>query len=427
MTPAIAASVGCLVLMFGLAIAFNVNIGVLGFVFALVVATIGGLTVDEMLGSFPADIFVLIAGVTYLFAIARANGTVELIVTTGVRMVAGRVALIPVIFGLIAALLVAFGVFPSAALALLAPLAMSFAAKYRVSPLLMGLIILHGVNATAMSPLNSYGAVTRSVLEKSGLTDVSIWDVFVPYLLIYVLLMTVVYFAFGGLHLIRHGHGKEPEVADAAADPEAAGTDGGRVTVEQIATLVAIAALGVLALGFDLDVGITAFALGAVLTLCYPARGETAVKGIAWSVILLTSGLFVFVGVAEQVGAIDLASDAIGGLGGPVVTALLASAIGAVVSAFASTTATLGATFPILIPPLQAAEFAHIPGAVAGFGVAASVVDVSPTSPSGALLMANVRNRDRSVYFRQLLYWAGAMLVCGSIVPWLLLVVLGLG
>ncbi|MEV0083368.1 SLC13 family permease [Saccharopolyspora sp. NPDC050642] len=422
MSAAIAASVGCLVLMFALAIAFNVNIGVLGFVGALVVAGIGGLSVDQVLESFPADIFVLIAGVTYLFAIARENGTVELMVRTGVRLVAGKVALIPVVFGVIAAVLVAFGVFPSAALALLAPLAMTFAAQYRVSPLLMGLIILHGVNATAMSPMNSYGAVTKSVLEKSGLADVSIWTVFTLFLAMYVLLMAVVYFAFGGMHLIRHGHGKEPAVDGVDTTVERTNIAG-----EQKVTLLAIAALMVLALGFGLDVGITAFGLGALLTLFFPKRADGAVKGISWSVILLTSGLFVFVGVAKEVGAIDYASNAIGSLGNPLITTLLAFVIGGVVSAFASTTATLGATFPILIPPLQAANFAHIPGAVAGFGVAASVVDVSPTSPSGAMLMANVRNRDKQVYFRQLLSYAGAMLVSGSLVPWFLLVVLGLG
>ncbi|TDD89173.1 hypothetical protein E1202_11695 [Saccharopolyspora karakumensis] len=423
MSAAIATSVGCLVLMFGLAIAFNVNIGALGFVAALVVATVGGLSADQVLESFPADIFVLIAGVTYLFAIARENGTVELIVRTGVRLVAGKVALIPVVFGVIAAVLVAFGVFPSAALALLAPLAMTFAAQYRVSPLLMGLIVLHGVNATAMSPLNSYGAVTQSVLDKSGLADVSIWTVFTLFLAMYALLMTVVYFTFGGLHLIRHGHGQEPAVDE--IDTTAVMV--GRVSGEQKVTLLAIAALMVLALGFGLDVGITAFGLGALLTVLFPNRADGAVRGISWSVILLTSGLFVFVGVAKEVGAIDYASDAIGSLGNPVVTTLLAFLIGGVISAFASTTATLGATFPILIPPLQAAGFAHIPGAVAGFGVAASVVDVSPTSPSGAMLMANVRNRDKQVYFRQLVAYAGAMLVSGSVVPWLLLVVLGLG
>ncbi|TDD41905.1 hypothetical protein E1288_31105 [Saccharopolyspora elongata] len=314
------------------------------------------------------------------------------------------------------------GVFPSAALALLAPLAMTFAAQYRVSPLLMGLIILHGVNATAMSPLNSYGAVTKSVLEKSGLADVSIWSVFTLFLAMYVLLMAVVYFAFGGMHLIRHGHGEEPAVDGVDTTVERT-----KITGEQKVTLLAIAALMVLALGFGLDVGITAFGLGALLTLFFPKRADGAVKGISWSVILLTSGLFVFVGVAKEVGAIDYASNAIGSLGNPLITTLLAFVIGGVVSAFASTTATLGATFPILIPPLQAANFAHIPGAVAGFGVAASVVDVSPTSPSGAMLMANVRNRDKQVYFRQLLSYAGAMLVSGSLVPWFLLVVLGLG
>lgn len=107
--------------------------------------------------------------------------------------------------------------------------------------------------------------------------------------------------------------------------------------------------------------------------------------------------------------------------------ALLANIIGAVVSAFASTAGTLGATLPILLPPLQEAGFGNISGVLAAFAIAASIVDVSPTSPGGALLLANVQNRDRSVFFRQLLYWAVAMVFVGSILPWMLLVVVGLG
>ena len=65
--------------------------------------------VDGVFLGFPGDLFIILVGVTYLFAIARDNGTVDWLVDVSVKSVGGRIVMIPwVMFG-ITAILTAFG------------------------------------------------------------------------------------------------------------------------------------------------------------------------------------------------------------------------------------------------------------------------------------------------------------------------------
>ncbi|MER2242123.1 MAG: hypothetical protein ABS979_20675, partial [Rhodococcus sp. (in: high G+C Gram-positive bacteria)] len=85
-----------LVLVFVISTVRSVNMGALALVAAFVVGTLV-FTVDtsEILDGFPASLFVILVGVTYLFALARNNGTVDWIIHAAVRAVRGRVALVP--------------------------------------------------------------------------------------------------------------------------------------------------------------------------------------------------------------------------------------------------------------------------------------------------------------------------------------------
>ena len=51
--------------------------GVLGIVAAFIVGTAMGVSEDDIFAGFPGDLFVILVGVTYLFAIASSNGTVD--------------------------------------------------------------------------------------------------------------------------------------------------------------------------------------------------------------------------------------------------------------------------------------------------------------------------------------------------------------
>ena len=67
-----------LVAMFVIASWLPINLGVLALAASyLVGGLVGGLGPDEIFNGFPSKLFVLLVGVTYLFAIAQTNGTVE--------------------------------------------------------------------------------------------------------------------------------------------------------------------------------------------------------------------------------------------------------------------------------------------------------------------------------------------------------------
>lgn len=95
MSPQIATIIG-LVIMFIVATAMPINMGAVAFALAFI---IGGLWVDmggkEVLAGFPGDLFLTLVGITYLFAIAQKNGTIDLLVHWAVKAVRGHIVAIP--------------------------------------------------------------------------------------------------------------------------------------------------------------------------------------------------------------------------------------------------------------------------------------------------------------------------------------------
>ena len=163
-------SIYTLVGMFVLATVLPINMGVIAFVGAYLVGTlVAGLNAKAIMAGFPADLFLTLVGITYLFALAQNNGTIDWLVRLAVRAVRGRIAAIPWIMFAIAALLTGVGAVSPAAVAIIAPIALGFAAKYGISPLLMGLLVIHGAQAGGFSPISIYGGITNGVVAEAGL------------------------------------------------------------------------------------------------------------------------------------------------------------------------------------------------------------------------------------------------------------------
>ena len=205
-----------LVVMFIAATVWPVNMGALGFVAAFVVGTLAvGMSTDDIIGGFPGELFLTLVGVTYLFAIAQNNGTVDLMVRGAVRLVRGRVALIPwVMFG-ITGVLTAVGALGPAAVAIIAPIALGFAARYKIKALLMGMMVIHGAQAGGFSPISIYGVTVNTITADAGLVD-SPLALFLGSLLFNAAIGVLLFVFLGGRSLIgRHVDDHHPEVPDA--------------------------------------------------------------------------------------------------------------------------------------------------------------------------------------------------------------------
>jgi Na+/H+ antiporter NhaD/arsenite permease-like protein len=364
-----------------------------------------------------------------------------------VRLVGGHVAAIPWIMFFVTALLTAIGALSPAAVAIIAPIALTFAARHGISPLLMGMMVIHGAQGGGFSPISVYGVTVNTIVREEGLPDSSI-AVFLGSLFFNLAIALVLFFLLGGRKLIGRkvetqqlehvdhadgtvvrGHGAAPgpavggdpdEDADEHSHPDAPQP----VRLEQILTLVGLVVVAVLALAFDLDIGFVSITVAVVLALFSAQQHKGAVSQISWSTILLIAGVLTFVFVLQEAGTIDYVGDAVIGLGVPLLIALLLCYIGGVVSAFASSTAIIGVAILLAVPFLESGEISAV-GVVVALSVASTIVDVSPFSTNGALVLANAQDVDKDRFYKQILAYAAIVVAAGPLLAWLVFVVPG--
>jgi di/tricarboxylate transporter len=436
-----------LVAIFAIATFLPINMGALAFVAAFLVGTLSvGMSTDDILTGFPAELVVTLIGVTYLFAIAQNNGTVDLLVRGAVRLVGGHVAAIPWVMFAVTALLTAIGALSPAAVAIVAPIALGFAARYGINPLLMGMMVIHGAQGGGFSPISVYGVTVNTIVETEGLTSSPI-TVFLGSLFFNLAIALVLFFVLGGRRLLGRKvgvtapataeHAEATVVSGHGAPPGPAVGGGGsgdavdgeperpqKVTLDQVLTLIGLAAVAVLALVFDLDIGFVSITVATVLALFAAARHKGAVSQISWSTVLLIAGVLTFVFVLQEAGTIDYVGEAVIGLGIPLLIALLLCYIGGVVSAFASSTAIIGVAIALAVPFLQAGDIGTV-GVIVALSVASTIVDVSPFSTNGALVLANAQDVDRDRFYKQILAYSGIVVTVGPFLAWLVFVVPG--
>jgi di/tricarboxylate transporter len=196
------------------------------------------------------------------------------------------------------------------------------------------------------------------------------------------------------------------------------------ITFEQILTLVGLVSLAVFSLILDLDVGFVSMTVAVVLALASPKAQKGAINQISWSTVLLIGGVLTFVGVLQEAGTVEWVGNGVASLGVPLLVALLLCYIGAIVSAFASSTAILGVTIPLAVPFLLAGDVGAI-GVIVALSIASTIVDVSPFSTNGALVLANAQGVDRDVFYKQILKYSALVVVIGPAIAWAILVVPG--
>jgi hypothetical protein len=327
----------------------------------------------------------------------------------------------------------------------------------------MGLMVIHGAQAGGFSPISIYGGITNGVVARAGL-PLNELVTFLASFGVNLVVAGLLFVLLGGRQLLRQtATAPAPSAADLLniphvevavpqegaqiyGDAEAQALTQREEEIErgpdslleehhvepvppssrpyQILTLAGLVALAVLTLGFKLDIGFTAITIGLVLSLAAPNLQKRAMGQVTWPEIVLIVGVSTYVGVLQQMGTIDFVGHSVAGLASPLLAALLLCLIGAVISAFASSTAVLGSLIPLAVPFLQAGTGVSAVGFIAAMAVASTIVDVSPFSTNGALVLANAQGVDRDAFFRKLLAYGAAVTILAPVVVWLLFVVL---
>ncbi len=401
-----ALSLAALVAALVLSMTTRVNVGVVGLALAWAIGVYAaGLAPDAVMAGFPAGLFLTLAGVTLLFAIAETNGTLGAIASRIIRLARGDARVIPAVLFLSACALSSIGPGAIATVALLVPLAMIVGRAAGVPPLLTALMVANGANAGNLSPFSSVGIIANGAMAKAGLAGHE-WRVWFANFAAHVLVAAVAY-----AWLVRRRD--EPH----AGEDRRPAVTAGPMTASQRFTLVVIGGWIVGVLGFDVSLGLAAFCASAVLLLARAGDELAAIRGVPWGIIIMVCGVSVLIALLEKTGGMSLFTAV---LAGAASAGTVNGTIALVTGAISTYSSTSGVVLPAFLPTA-----AGLAGRVGGgdplaialsINVGASLVDVSPLSTLGALCVAAVPDVHASrALFRALLLWGLSMILVGAV------------
>ena len=317
----------------------NVNVGPLSLAIALVVGYyIGGVKIRDLMAGYPVNVFLMLAGITYLFAIANINGTLVKLTNYAVKGVRGNVAMLPIILFILAFALSSLGPGAITICALMAAPCMLLASQTKIPAFLMAVMVANGTQAGNMSPIAVAGVIVKGLTEKMNLPD---WS-FILWMnsLVYFFAIGIgAYLLFGGLKLWkRSGAADAPALMKVDVEP---------FNRQQYLTLAGIAALVIGVIFFKVDIGFFGFLIGTVLILLGAADEEKVFKAMPWGAIMMVTGVTVLINLMSKIGGMALFAEIMAKQSTPFTVTLVAGFWSGLISAYAST---IGVILPAIVP-----------------------------------------------------------------------------
>lgn len=401
MSPA-AASLAALLAAIVISFTSRVNVGLIAIPLAWAVGMYAGLGAEAVMDGFPTALFVTLAGVTLLFSLAEANGTVTRLAHRLVGVARGSGRVVPLVIFLIAGAISTVGPGAIASVALVAPMAMAIGRGAGVPPFLTALVVANGANAGNLSPLSAVGIIANTRIAEAGLGDHA-WKVWAANFLAHVAVTLAAYLVM------------RRTLPPARLQPDAAG-GGGLTPPQRFTTAIVVAWVAAVVL-LRASIALAAFAASAAIVLRGAAEEASAIRRMPWAAMLMVCGVTMLVAAAERAGGMDLFTALLARLATPATLNGVIAFVTGVISTCSSTSGVVLPTFLPMAPGLVQQVGGGDPLAVAlSINVGSSIVDVSPLSTLGALCVAAVAEADAARdLFRKLLVWGLSMTVTGAL------------
>ena len=385
----------------------ELNVGVLALAAAWIVGVyLAGMPLNDVLATFPTQLFLTLVGVTLLFSQAQLNGTLGKIAQAAVRVCRGNVGLIPIMFFLLGCGIGSLGPGNVATAAMLAPMAMAVAARASIPAFLMALMIGNGAQAAALSPFAPTGIIANGLLLKIGLGG-NEWYFYWTNLVAHAAVGFAGYFLLGGMKLFRREFAGEP----LAGPDDTPVTTGNWITIGVILTMMAAV------LFLDVNIGMAAFTGAVVLAAIGVADHDEAIRKVPWKPIIMVSGVTVLIGLLEKTGGLDLFTSMLARTATQESLTGMVAFVTGVISVYSSSSGVVLPAFLPTVPGLIERLGGGDPVATAAaINIGAHLVDMSPLSTTGAICIAAIMKADevRTTY-NKLLIWGLSMTVIGAV------------
>ena len=364
-----------LLLAIGLGFAKKINVGLVSLGLAFILGRIGGVSDSVLFSGFPNKLFLTLLGTMLFFSMLQNNHTLELLAQKIVALVGKRTFLIPIILYIVSFGLSAAGPGAIAVQSVMILFAVSLAVEMKASPLMMASMAYLGAVGGTASPIALTGIIISDITEEMGITGIS-GQVFLGVGIANMIWAIILYIFFKGYRLKTDENILMKEIP--------------KFDRGQKIGVLAIAALIILVVGFQFDVGLVSFILSLLLILFKIADEKSAVKKLPWSTTILICGVSVLMSAIQEMGGIQLLADMLSSMMSPRTASPLIGLTAGIMSWFSSAN---GVVFPALVPT--------IPDIVNGVGgdvtvvemimatvVGATFTGISPFSTGGSLTLA---------------------------------------
>ncbi|MDR3348481.1 MAG: hypothetical protein LBO03_02550 [Acidaminococcales bacterium] len=423
----------------------DLHVGFLSFCFAIIVGGLfANITGARVMGSFPVGLFMILVGVTFMFGMAKVNGTMEKLTAYSVRLCKGNNAIIPLIVYLITVVITTIGPGNIASTALLAPVMMALASKVKMPAFLMTLLVVGAANSAAFSPFAPTGIISNGLIAKMaaqlGIAEAALpglaWKIHFNSMIAQGAVNIGGFFIMGGWLWIKSQKGQAVDIDELAPKPEPF-TGKQWITIYMIVILILLVILpGIPAikplfpkvvLNMLSNVGSVAFILSGLMLLLSVADSKDAIKSMPWGVIMMVCGVTVLIEVMDKSGGLNAMVKMIGSISNPTSVNFWLGLIPGVISAYSSSSGVVVPMFLPMVPGLIKEIGGGDPIAIIStIDVGSHLVDTSPLSTLGALCIACAgADEDKAKLFRKLLIWGLSMSIVGAVVCYLFFGILG--
>jgi Na+/H+ antiporter NhaD/arsenite permease-like protein len=403
-----------LVAAFALAIWRHINVGLVTIPAGFILAMVARLPVETYFKHFPGSLVILIVGVTYLFGHVQRNGAIDRLISITGRATGRRDWLLPWIMFAVTGMLSGIGALPAAAVAIVIPIAIRTAKLHDINLTLMGIVTITGSLAGGFSPISVWGQLVGTLATKAH-RSVSSIGLFVIEFGLNLLVAVAAFIIFGGIGLMRRKATPELGPSGGLATSE----QGGRFTLYQIGSLVGLIVFVGTVLVFSVDVGLTAFVVALILQLAFRPAEREIIRDLPWSVVLVVSGVLLYVGLLEELGTFGAIASHLRGINSLALTILALAFFGSLFASFeSSAVAVLGVVIPVALQVTQGATNGVLLLILCAVSWAIVTVNTSPYHLCGSLVLASSPEPAQPQLFRQLLVWSLGVAVVVPLLGW---------
>ena len=311
----------------------KVNVGVVALAVGAIAVRIFGLTDKQLIAGISASMFATLVGITLLFAAVTQTGALDLLARKIITLAGNRMWIIPIAV-YIAGFIVA-GVSPGAipALAIIPAIAAVIAVEVGFDPIMLVLIGEAGLMAGRMTPITPEAAIITKAAADAGIDNV-MGTVLLCQTLVTMIYSVIMWVIFKGYKV------KTPlNPIEKNSLP--------KFNSKQIIALCGVLLMMILLIFCNVNIGIAAFGVAALLFLLGVADDAKAIKALPWGTIVMVLAVGALLDIVNAMGGIDLMSQ---GMSAIMTKSTATPIMGISAGLLSLVSSALGVVYPTMMP-----------------------------------------------------------------------------